>query len=201
MWKFLEDLCCCKGQLDDEERLIGNEDDIEWPRNANSTRHLSNGVNNNYAGVSTSSRTTELPPAQPQAKTQDEVEEDALNKILDRIQQGIIDVSNLENNALDIDVVKRARLYEKAVKRHDAMVEKRKSSFTTVPDETSPKVQLLSDVGLRAQEVLSRPLSEELSQEDLHLLLKATDLFQSAYRAGSQIECKEELIAYMSLDD
>jgi len=41
----------------------------------------------------------------------------------------------------------------------------------------------------------------QCNQEELNLLNKATELFMDAHNLGTQIECKEELIVYMSLDD
>ena len=59
---------------------------------------------------------------------------------------------------------------------------------------------LLANLGPHAPELLTtRP--SDCSRHDLDQLDRASELFLDAHRLGAQIECKEELIVYMSLDD
>ncbi|KAI1719622.1 hypothetical protein Ddc_08843 [Ditylenchus destructor] len=199
---YLWDLCCCKGicrsgDEDDNERLIRNDDyGDEYTRTTVTTRHLNNGVGS-IAGVGTS-RGNDI-PVQPQTKVQQEVEDDPLSRIVDRTQQSIINISNLDNNIMDIDVSKRARLYSEAVKRHDALIDRRKPSVNA--DDAVTDTKLIITPSTSATDILAQPLSEKITQDELAILHKTAELFTNTYQAGPQIECKEELIAYMSLDD
>lgn len=115
---------------------------------------------------------------------------------------------------MDIDVLKRARLYSEAIKRHDVEIEKKKldlgnfNSFILkhlihIGNSDPPIIEshLLIDVGLHAVEILNLSEKEILNSEEFLWLSKGASLFNDAFRLGAQIECKEELIAYMSLDD
>jgi hypothetical protein len=73
---------------------------------------------------------------------------------------------------------------------------------TTQPNHQSPPPQtsLLANLGGGASEILQRN-AITIGDEDLELLGRMADLFLDAHRLAGQIECKEDLIVYMSLDD
>jgi hypothetical protein len=63
------------------------------------------------------------------------------------------------------------------------------------------QINLLANLGPDAPEHLLSQQQSAVSIEELDLLNRFSELFLDAHRLGAQLECKEELIVYMSLDD
>lgn len=104
---------------------------------------------------------------------------------------------------MDIDVLQRSRLYSEAIKRHDFEVEKKNLEgliikiFNNNLGVPNGEVKQLIDFGTTT----NLPETEVLNNDEFLWLSRDVDLFSNAFRLDPQIECKEELIAYMSLDD
>jgi hypothetical protein len=126
-------------------------------------------------------------------------------------------------------MIQRSRLYAEAIKRHDSQTERRKGLLISGAGTTSdlgsfisiliqlhnlshPVVvsigssqpaqnNLLANLGPDAPEHLLSQQQAAVSIEELDLLNRFSELFLDAHRLGAQLECKEELIVYMSLDD
>nr|CAD2204166.1 unnamed protein product [Meloidogyne enterolobii] len=213
---LLSKFCCCKDNGNDRERLVNNrgaviEDAYHIP-NGNGSGTVTDYVTNSLRPFA-SDRNMNIAPELQTARSREEEEEELMNRILDRTQQSIIDVTNLENNSLDIDMIQRSRLYVEAVKRHDALLERKKAPPTTAEKDSSdahhnnhhlvsPLSGLLTNLNNNSTKTfLDSTQCSQCNQEELNLLNKATELFMDAHNLGTQIECKEELIVYMSLDD
>nr|CAD2148068.1 unnamed protein product [Meloidogyne enterolobii] len=210
---LLSKFCCCKDNGNDRERLVNNrgaviEDAYHIP-NGNGSGTVTDYVTNSLRPFA-SDRNMNIAPELQTARSREEEEEELMNRILDRTQQSIIDVTNLENNSLDIDMIQRSRLYVEAVKRHDALLERKKAPSTTTDSSdahhnhhlVSPLSGLLTNLNNNSTKTfLDSTQCSQCNQEELNLLNKATELFMDAHNLGTQIECKEELIVYMSLDD
>lgn len=192
---ILGKFCCCKGSATaDREGLLNsggyNEETYNIPNGSSSATYASS------SRTALSDRNL-----QSQTRSREEEEEDLMNKILDRTQQSIIDVTNLENNSLDIDMLQRSRFYAEAVKRHDLLTERRTGLTAASDQELAAQPSLLTNMSTRAPELLANPSVIACTREELDLLNRVSDHFLDAHRSGTQIECKEELIVYMSLDD
>ncbi|KAL7073440.1 hypothetical protein ACQ4LE_007216 [Meloidogyne hapla] len=207
---LLSKFCCCKDNGNDRERLVNNrgaiiEDAYHIP-NGNGSGTVTDYATSNLRPFA-SDRNMNMAPELQTARSREEEEEELMNRILDRTQQSIIDVTNLENNSLDIDMIQRSRLYVEAVKRHDALLERKKAPPPTTDSSSdvhrvSPLSGLLANLSNNSTKTfLDSTQCNQCNSEELTLLNKATDLFMDAHNLGTQIECKEELIVYMSLDD
>ncbi|KAF7638508.1 hypothetical protein Mgra_00002186 [Meloidogyne graminicola] len=208
---FLSKFCCCKDNGTDREQLVNRgaivEDGYHIP-NGNGSGAVADYITNNLRPFA-NDRNMNLAPELQTVRSREEEEEELMNRILDRTQQSIIDVTNLENNSLDIDMIQRSRLYLEAVKRHDTLLERKKAPPTNTTDNSSfdahrvsPLSGLFSNIGNNSTKaLLDSSQCTPCNQEELSLLNRATELFMEAHNLGTQIECKEELIVYMSLDD
>ncbi|KAI3422168.1 hypothetical protein GPALN_012701 [Globodera pallida] len=196
----LRKYCCCKGNAAmDYERLVagGGQGEEYTAANSNGAATFTGSAR---AGVSESGTVS-------QSRSREEEEEELMNKILDRTQQSIIDVTNLENGSLDFDLVQRSRLYSEAVKRHDSATERRRGllSMDGGADSDVSHVTaapfLLANVGSLAVELLTHHIGPQMTRDELALLSRVGELFLDAHKLGAQIECKDELIVYMSWDE
>ncbi|KAL3079400.1 hypothetical protein niasHT_036389 [Heterodera trifolii] len=194
--QMLRKYCCCKGTSSmDYARLVtdGGQTDEYTAANSNGATALSGSLR---AGISESGSVGH-------SRSREEEEEELMNKILDRTQQCIIDVTNLDNGSLDFDLVQRSRLYSEAVKRHDAVNERRRGLLSNDGGGdgiTAAVPSLLVSLGPFAIESLSRHVSPA-TRDELAFISRIGENFLDAHRLGAQIECNEELIVYMSWDE
>ncbi|KAE9548129.1 hypothetical protein FO519_008659 [Halicephalobus sp. NKZ332] len=177
IWKAL---CCCNGQEDeDSDHLVPRQDEAE--RGLIRDTRSNGSMTNHFEDGSDVSQLTSAP------KTREQVEEELLNKILERTQQRVIEVSNYEIYNGDVDVAERSAKYQTAITRHD----ENKSLHI------SPSL-LLSDSGLDITEVAQRP---GLIGNDLEVLLTWNKSCISSVKMGLQIEKKDDIVVYMKSDE
>uniref|UniRef100_A0A7E4UW81 Late endosomal/lysosomal adaptor and MAPK and MTOR activator 1 n=1 Tax=Panagrellus redivivus TaxID=6233 RepID=A0A7E4UW81_PANRE len=104
-------LCCCGEDTSDDERnpMITNE-----PEDLGAREIRTHGVIAGYPDES-----IDQPPAPSAVKTREQIEEELLNKILDRTQQQIIDVNNYDVY-VEVNVSERRSQYDQVIEQHDA---------------------------------------------------------------------------------
>jgi|UniRef100_A0A914P2X8 hypothetical protein len=180
---FLYKLCCgwCGSEEnDDVQPLIIPEPNlpIVYP--------LPNPGGLSHPSVSDSDHNT--PPVHPPPKSREQVEQEMLEKILDRTQQRIIDVSNYNDYYNpDVDVAERSQKYQSLIAKHD-----------DGKCEALPVCLLLENVGMDLPDVMQRiPLDDE----DINILRQWNKGCLAACRIGLQIEKRDDIVVHMNTDD
>ncbi|KAI6185321.1 hypothetical protein M3Y98_00010100 [Aphelenchoides besseyi] len=192
MDKFIKLVCCCKtSNEDDEHYLVVNQDQEDGDAHA----FPQNNTHNTEVDFS-----IEQPPGNrlsspedgAQPKSNEQEEEDLLNKILHRAQESIIDVSHIDENSADIDVAQRARAYSEVLRKHDI---KHRSEH---PDESNLLGYLIIDSNGQA---VIRGERMRIIRSEVDMIVEMSDQFDKALNNSLGIKPTETLVAYMSMDD
>uniref|UniRef100_A0A914XYL4 Uncharacterized protein n=1 Tax=Panagrolaimus superbus TaxID=310955 RepID=A0A914XYL4_9BILA len=128
------------------------------------------------------------PPVHPPPKSREQVEQELLDKILDRTQQKIIDCNNYnEYYNPEVDIAERSQKYQSMIAKHD-----------DGRCEALPVCLLLENVGMDLPDVMQRT---PLDDEDINILRQWNKGCLAACRIGLQIEKRDDIVVHMNTDD
>ncbi|TKR60418.1 hypothetical protein L596_027670 [Steinernema carpocapsae] len=202
-------ICCCGGEVSDEEdvrQLIDDEEDdfnVITARQNSSNHYGSNGNLSSDHGIAPFMGFPALSVPSPQnvgSLVNENEENSMLDSILNQTQQNIIDVSNLADDTgiSNAAYASQARMYNDVVRKHDNTLTQKILSTGQPLTQSDKSLGILTDVGNLVADMLSRPaLSESAIEEMRALAANAT----TAVEEGIKIESTEELVVFMNLDD
>ncbi|VDL82730.1 unnamed protein product [Nippostrongylus brasiliensis] len=185
---IMKTICCCGGEDDDGmpyERFY--DESSVTPIRREGSRLNGRGVDEPDNGSWDATRKT--------AKSKEEQEEEALNRILENTQHNIIDVSHLDGMTLNTaEYLARAQQYEEAIRTHDQNASRGANGVTRSPSR--PGKRLLEDTGNKVADWLGRPGPSRDSYAEIQRL---TAEMHEAVNQGFQVQHKTDLVVYMDL--
>ncbi|VDM53639.1 unnamed protein product [Angiostrongylus costaricensis] len=120
-------------------------------------------------------------------KTREELEEEALNRILENFQHNIIDVSHLDGMTLNTsDYLARTQQYEEAIRVHDHSASRAANTGN----------RLIEDSGSKVVDWLCKPGPTRETYAEIQQL---TAEVHEAIAQGMVVQHKTDLVVYMDL--
>uniref|UniRef100_A0A158P9U7 Ragulator complex protein LAMTOR1 n=1 Tax=Angiostrongylus cantonensis TaxID=6313 RepID=A0A158P9U7_ANGCA len=184
---IMKRLCCCSGDEDDgmpyerfydESRVtpVRRED----PRiNGRPMEETDN---------------TEKQSERKRVNTREELEEEALNRILENFQHNIIDVSHLDGMTLNTsDYLARAQQYEEAIRLHDHSASRAASDVSRI---SYTGKRLIEDSGSKVVDWLCKPGPTREAYAEIQQL---TAEIHEVIAQGMVVQHKTDLVVYMDL--
>lgn len=127
-------------------------------------------------------------------KTREELEEEALNRILENTQHNIIDVSHLDGMTLNTsEYLARAQQYEEAIRAHDHSASRGVFDGSHILCTGKP---LLEDCGSKIVDWLCKPGPTREAYSEIQQL---TAEIHEAIVEGIVVEHKTDLVVYMDI--
>ncbi|KAJ1346636.1 hypothetical protein KIN20_001508 [Parelaphostrongylus tenuis] len=188
LMQFMKRFCCCSGDDDTGrpyERFV--DESHVTPVRRDHPRQ-------NGRDVDETDSTDRQSGGRKTVKTREELEEEALNRILENTQHNIIDVSHLDGMTLNTsEYLARAQQYQEAIRAHDHNVSRGGSDVSRI--STTGK-RLLEDSGSKVVEWLCKPGPTREAYAEIQQL---TAEIHEAIVQGIVVQHKTDLVVYMDL--